>query len=189
MRPSSSPNLCSGSWECSYCHFINEPIVLEPTENCQVCKVCNLPNKEVDPPSHGNDVLLKKESRRSVYASSKDNIHVKNVSWSELGEALETAAWESHRHTTSSSVDLRQSANFNALDYENVIGRELEHVDAVSSIGPVSCSEVDSKDPASGKKSKTKKKKKSPKTNKFKSAVHLIRATKRSGQTQAARSA
>lgn len=38
MRSCSASNLCPGSWECSNCTYINEPVGLDP---CNFCKRCN----------------------------------------------------------------------------------------------------------------------------------------------------
>lgn len=101
LRSCSASNLCPGSWECTNCTYINEPVGLNP---CTACKVCNAPNIEIIKPS-AKPTMSKQSSSRlgDVFLNpkaaskprTKDDISVSRVSWSELDAVIAVTALES----------------------------------------------------------------------------------------------
>mmetsp|Transcript_22773 Transcript_22773/g.41083 ORF Transcript_22773/g.41083 Transcript_22773/m.41083 type:complete len:376 (+) Transcript_22773:36-1163(+) len=98
VRSCSASNLCPGSWQCTNCTYINEPVGLNP---CTACKVCNAPNNEIVELS--NKLTMSKQhslrlsdavpdSEPPSKSKSQDDINVRRVSWSELDVVVAVTA-------------------------------------------------------------------------------------------------
>jgi len=98
VRSCSASNLCPGSWQCTNCTYINEPVGLNP---CTACKVCNAPNNEIVELS--NKLTMSKQhslrlsdavpdSEPPSKSKSQDDINVRRVSWSELDDVVAVTA-------------------------------------------------------------------------------------------------
>lgn len=81
LRSSSASNLCPGSWECTHCGSLCEPVGLG--KDGTTCKVCH----------RGKDSNSSDESKLSQRKSGelgvKDDNDVNFTSWSDLGVVLD----------------------------------------------------------------------------------------------------
>lgn len=91
IRSCSASNLCPGSWECSRCSYINEPVGLDL---CNTCKMCGAPNDE-NRHSSNEPTLSKEQSYRLSDSTHKDDMSMNYTSWRDLDDAISVALEQS----------------------------------------------------------------------------------------------
>jgi len=98
VRSCSSSNLIPGSWECSFCTFVNESV---SGVSIAVCKMCRNPHQaplDEDCPKQ-RDSLVKSQNKsfklQDIFDDNETPDNQLVESWSQLGDVLELAKHES----------------------------------------------------------------------------------------------